>query len=131
MFAILGFTRICGKTRSNGYYTVPRQTIRKRMQAKLSEVKDELRRRTHDPIPDVGQWFRAVVGGYIHYYRVPSNGSALGAFRLWPACSGTKRSRAVAERPVHWDRMRRLIDRRLPPVRVHHPYPLRRMGIII
>ena len=34
-FAFLGFTHICGKTRSNGYYTVVRQTIRKRMQAKL------------------------------------------------------------------------------------------------
>jgi RNA-directed DNA polymerase len=54
-FAFLGFTHICGKTRSNGYYTVLRQTIRKRMQAKLSEVKDELRRRMHDPIPEVGQ----------------------------------------------------------------------------
>jgi RNA-directed DNA polymerase len=81
-FAFLGFTHICGKTRSNGYYTVLRQTIRKRMQAKLSEVKDELRRRMHDPIPEVGQWLRAVVGGHIRYYGVPSNGSALGAFRL-------------------------------------------------
>src|SRR5258707_10538037 len=81
-FAFLGFTHICGKTRSNGYYTVLRQTIRKRMQAKLSEVKDELRRRMHDPIPEVGQWLRAVVGGHIRYYGVPMNGSALSAFRL-------------------------------------------------
>ena len=48
-FAFLGFTHICGKTRSNGYYTVLRQTIRKRMQAKLSEVKDELRRACTTP----------------------------------------------------------------------------------
>src|ERR1700722_20740836 len=54
----------------------------KRMQAKLSEVKDELRRRMHDPIPEVGQWLRAVVGGHIRYYGVPMNGSALCAFRL-------------------------------------------------
>src|ERR1700730_16743858 len=72
-FNFLGFTHICGKTRSNGYYTVLRQTIRKRMQAKLSEVKDELRRRMHDPIPEVGQWLRAVVGGHIRYYGVPIN----------------------------------------------------------
>src|SRR3984893_17931758 len=72
-FAFLGFTHICGKTRSNGYYTVLRQTIRTRMQAKLSEVKDELRRRMHDPIPEVGQWLRAVVGGHIRYYGVPIN----------------------------------------------------------
>ena len=31
---------------------------------------------------------------------------------------------------VSWDRMRCLIDRWLPPVRVYHPFPLRRMGVI-
>ena len=36
---------------SNGRFTVLRQTIRKRLLAKLSEVKTELRRRMHDPIP--------------------------------------------------------------------------------
>src|SRR5712691_11457421 len=43
-FNFLGFTHICGKKR-NGRFTVVRQTIRKRVQAKLSEVKAELRRR--------------------------------------------------------------------------------------
>jgi len=38
------FTHICGKKR-NGRYAVVRQTIRRRLQAKLSEVKAELRRR--------------------------------------------------------------------------------------
>ena len=61
-FNFLGFTHICGKKRSNGRFTVLRQTIRKRLQAKLSEVKAELRRRLHDPIPAVGTWLRAVVG---------------------------------------------------------------------
>jgi hypothetical protein len=31
---------------------------------------------------------------------------------------------------VLWDRMRRLIDRWLPPAHTCHPYPLRRMGVI-
>ena len=53
-FNFLGFTHICGKKRSNGRFTVLRQTIRKRLQAKLNEVKAELRRRMHDPIPEVG-----------------------------------------------------------------------------
>jgi len=38
-FDFLGFTHICGKKRSNGYFTVIRQTIRKRQQAKLNAVK--------------------------------------------------------------------------------------------
>jgi RNA-directed DNA polymerase len=46
-FNFLGFTHICGKKRSNGRFTVLRQTIRKLLQAKLNEVKAELRRRMH------------------------------------------------------------------------------------
>jgi RNA-directed DNA polymerase len=70
-FNFLGFTHICGKKRSNGRFTVVRQTIRGRLQAKLSEVKAELRRRMHVPIPDVGRWLRSVVDGHLRYYGVP------------------------------------------------------------
>ena len=130
-FNFLGFTHICGKKRSNGRYTVLRQTIRKRLQAKLSEVKAELKRRMHDPIPEVGQWLRSVVGGHIRYYGVPTNGTALYTFRfqvgrLWHR---TLLRRSQKARML-WDRMRRLIDRWLPPARTCHPYPLRRMGVI-
>jgi RNA-directed DNA polymerase len=122
---------ICGKKRSNGRFTVVRQTIRKRLQAKLSEVKAELRRRMHDPIPAVGTWLRSVVGGHIRYYGVPMNHPALFVFRsrvgwLWHRAL----SRRSQNGRVLWDRMRRLIDRWLPPARVCHPYPLRRLGVI-
>ena len=62
-FDFLGFTYICARKRSNGRFTVLRQTVRKRLQAKLSEVKAALQRRRHDPIPDQGSWLRSVVGG--------------------------------------------------------------------
>jgi group II intron reverse transcriptase/maturase len=129
-FDFLGFTHICGKKR-NGRFTVVRQTIRKRLQAKLSEVKAELRRRLHDPIPAVGTWLRQVVGGHIRYYGVPMNSPAIALFRfqvgwLW--------HRALARRShtghVAWERMRRLIERWLPPARICHPYPLRRLGVV-
>ena len=108
-----------------------RQTMRKRLQAKLNEVKAELRRRMHDPIPEVGQWLRSVVGGHIRYYGVPMNGPALRPFRSRWAGSGIVRCRGAA-RPAAspWERMRRLIDRWLPPARICHPYPLRRLGVI-
>jgi group II intron reverse transcriptase/maturase len=130
-FNFLGFSHICGKKRSNGRFTVVRQTIRKRLQAKLSEVKAELWRRMHHPIPEVGQWLRSVVGGHIRYYGVPSNSPALYTFRfqvgwLWQRTL-SRRSQAGA---VSWERMRRLIRRWLPPVSICHPYPLRRMGVI-
>ena len=130
-FNFLGFTHICGKKRGNGRFTVLRQTIRKRLQAKLSEVKTELQRRMHDPIPEVGQWLRSVVGGHIRYYGVPTNRAALYTFRfqvgrLWHRTLLRRSQKAR----VLWDRMRRLIDRWLPPAHTCHPYPLRRRGVI-
>ena len=110
---------------------VRRQTIRKRLQAKLSEVKAELRRRMHDPIPEVGRWLISVVGGHLRYYGVPMNTPALSLFRfqvdwLWYRVL----SRRSQNGRIRWDRMRRLTDRWLPPARVCHPYPLRRLGVI-
>jgi RNA-directed DNA polymerase len=130
-FNFLGFTHICGTKRSNGRFTVRRQTIRTRLQAKLNVVKAKLRRRMHDPVPAVGTWLRSVVGGHIRYYGVPTNSHALHIFRfqvgrLWHRTL----SRRSQNGRVRWDRMRRLIDRWLPPARVCHPYPLRRLGVI-
>jgi len=81
-FDFLGFTHICAKKRSNGRFTVLRQTIRKRLQAKLNEVKTELRRRLHNPIPEVGKWLGTVVGGHTRYYGVPMNHPAISLFPL-------------------------------------------------
>jgi hypothetical protein len=130
-FDYLGFTHICAKKRSNGRFTVLRQTIRKRLQAKLNEVNAELRRRMHDPIPEQGRWLHSVVGGHIRYYGVPMNTPALGRFRfqvgwLWHRAL----SRRSQNGRVLWTRMSRLIKRWLPSARVCHPYPLRRLGVI-
>jgi RNA-directed DNA polymerase len=51
------------------------------LQAKLGEVKTELKRRLHDPIPEVGKWLGAVVRGHLQYYGVPMNTPALFLFR--------------------------------------------------
>lgn len=130
-FNFLGFTHICAKKRSNGRFTVLRQTMRQRLQAKLNEVKAELRRRMHDPVPEVGQWLGKVVSGHIRYYGVPMNGPALHLFRfqvgrLWyrVLCRRSQTGR------VTWERMRRLLKRWMPLARVCHPYPLRRLGVI-
>src|SRR6266478_1530875 len=130
-FNFLGFTHICVKKRSNGRFTVLRQTIRKRLQAKLNEVKAELQRRMHEPVPEQGKWLQAVVRGHIRYYGVPMNNSALALFRFQV---GRLWHRALSRRSqngrVLWDRMRRLITRWLPLPTVCHPYPLRRMGVL-
>ena len=130
-FHFLGFTHICVKKTSNGMYTILRQTMRKRLQAKLSAVKAELQQRMHDPVPKTGQWLQAVVRGHNRYYGVPMNQPALRLFRFH---LGRLWHRALSRRSqngrVLWTRMRRLINRWLPFPVICHPYPLRRMGVV-
>ena len=129
-FNFLGFTHICGKKR-NGRFTVLRQTMRKRLQAKLKHVKFELGRRLHDPVPEVGKWLHSVVAGHVGYYGVPMNGRALGLFRFRVGWLWYRALRRRSQKTrLNWERMRRLIDRWLPPARIYHPYPLRRLGVI-
>jgi len=129
-FNFLGFTHSCGKTRKGGF-TVLRQTMRKRLQAKLKAVKAALKARMHDPIPEVGKYLRSVVLGHVRYYGVPMNGPAIGMFRLavgrvwWLVL----RRRSQGNH-LPWRRMRPLIDTWLPPARICHPYPLVRLGVV-
>jgi len=130
-FNFLGFTHICGKKRSNGMFTVYRRTMSKRKRAKLKEIKTELRKRMHQPVPEVGKWLRSVVEGHNRYYGVPSNQWSLASFRFhvarhwyWALWRRSQRTRLT------WEQMYRLINRWLPPPLLHHPYPLRRLGVI-
>jgi RNA-directed DNA polymerase len=50
------------------------------MRATLRRIKEELRRRMHEPIPEQGAWLKQVVRGFFAYHAVPTNGSALRAF---------------------------------------------------
>jgi group II intron reverse transcriptase/maturase len=126
----LGFTHSCGKTR-RGKFTVLRQTMRQRWQAKLKAVKAELRRRLHDPLSVVGSYLGSVVRGHVQYYGVPMNGTSIVAFRqaigrLWMWAL----KRRSQSHHLSWERMRRYIDRWLPPARICQPYPLVRLGVI-
>lgn len=130
-FNFLGFTHSVGKTRKGGF-TVLRQTMRQRLQAKLRAVKTELKRRLHLPIPEQGGYLRSVVAGHVRYYGVPMNGWAIGIFRHtvgWLWHRALKRRSHYARRRLKWDRMKRIIDRWLPPARICHPYPLQRLGV--
>jgi RNA-directed DNA polymerase len=128
-FNFLGFTHSCATTRKGGF-TVLRRTMRKRMQAKLKAVKFELRRRMHQPLPELGAYVRAVVTGHMRYYGVPMNHPPLFAFaqavtRLWWRVLHRR-----SQRYLSWQRMRRYVARWVPPVRICHPYPLVRFGVV-
>ena len=129
-FNFLGFTHSCAKTRK-GRFVVLRQTMRKRWQAKLKEVKAELRRRMHEPIPTMGKYVRAVVLGHMRYYAVPMNAVSVSDFRMavgriwWRVLE-----RRSQKAHVSWAQMQRQVDRWVPQTRVCHPYPWQRFGVI-
>jgi RNA-directed DNA polymerase len=75
-FDFLGFTHICATTRS-GRFWIRRITISKRMRAKLREVKDQLKQRRYQPLPEQGRWLGSVVRGHRAYYAVPGNRARL------------------------------------------------------
>ncbi len=128
-FNFLGFTHICGKTRQ-GKFAVWRQTMRKRLRAKLKAIKLELKRRLHSPLPTQGQWLRAVVMGHYQYYGVPRNGPALCTFRyqviyLWKRALERRSQTAY----ITWERIYRIAERWLPNAKICHPYPAQRLRV--
>jgi len=128
-FEFLGFTHICGSSRS-GRFMVTRITSRKRMAAKLREVREELKRRRHLPIPVQGKWLASVVRGHCAYYAVPGNTYAVSAFR-YQATRHWRRAlrRRSQRRRLNWERMNRIAARWLPQVRVTHPWPQQRFDV--
>jgi RNA-directed DNA polymerase len=125
-FEFLGFTHISAKGRS-GRFKLKRVTSKKKMRAKLHQVKAELKHRWHHPIPEQGRWLASVLAGHCRYYAVPDNINALQAFRdaitwLWLRALRRRSQRSH----VTWERMRRIADRWLPRVRIQHPWPTAR-----
>jgi RNA-directed DNA polymerase len=115
-----------------GKFLVRRTTMKRRLAAKLQEVKAELRKRMHQSILDQGVWLQSVVRGYFAYHAVPGNWRALGAFRtqcarLWYR---TLRRRSQKAR-LTWERMTRLVATWLPPARIQHPWPEQRLAAVI
>ena len=101
---------------------VHRHTAADRLRAKLKEVKAELRRRRHEPVPEVGRWLGSVVRGHCQYYGIRGNGRAIARFRdevsrHWHRAL----SRRSQKGSVSWERMHRLIQRFIPPARIVQP----------
>jgi hypothetical protein len=123
-FDFLGFTHMCGMTRKTGRFIVRRQTIRKRLSAKLKAVQEELRRRWHAPVAEVGTWLRAVVQGYFNYHAVPGNMDRLNCFRAQVIWRWYRALRRRSQRSrMTWERFWRLVDRFIPSAKILHPHP--------
>ena len=128
-FNFLGFTFICGKSR-RGRFLVKRKSRRDRMRAKLQAIKQELRQRMHQPIPQQGKWLKQVVAGYFRYHAVPTNSHALVQFRDGVA---TRWRRLLSRRSQKggqpWTGFAMLADHWLPRPRILHPWPNQRFAV--
>jgi group II intron reverse transcriptase/maturase len=121
-FTFLGFRHIARMTR--GRFWVQRVTDKKKMTAKLKQVKAEIMRRRHLPVPEQGQWLASVVTGHSRYYAVPGNYDAADAFRrqvirYWRHALGRRSQKGR----ITWERMGRLASRYLPRTKITHPWP--------
>src|SRR3954468_19443086 len=125
-FDFLGFTHICSVSR-RGTFLLKRKTRRARLRAKLGEIREELRQRRHQPIPEQGRWLAQVVRGFFAYHAVPTNYAALGDFRaqavwLWRR---SLRRRSQTDDTL-WTRIAKLANDYLPKPRILHPWPQER-----
>jgi len=103
----------------------------KRMRAKLLEIKAQLKRHMHSTVTEMGEWLRSVVRGWLNYHAVPGNSPSLDRFRsevgrIW---FGVLRRRSQKFRRKRWQYMARLIRYWLPPARILHPYPDKRLTV--
>jgi len=125
-FDFLGLTHICGRTR-NGKFLLRRQTMRKRMRAKLLEVKNELKRRRHLPISEQGSWLAGILRGYLAYHAVPTNIRPMSQFRTQMIRHWQRALRRRSQRDrTSWRRMNLIVKRWLPVARIQHPWPYQR-----
>jgi group II intron reverse transcriptase/maturase len=127
-FNFLGLRHICGRSR-RGKFQLRRHTRADRMRAKLKELKVELMRRRHQPLPAQGRWLGQVVGGFFGYHAVPTNSAALSAFlhhvkNLWRRAL---RRRSQKDR-LTCERMNRLAADFLPKPLIRHPWPSTRFA---
>jgi hypothetical protein len=128
-FTFLGFTHICSNT-PNGKFMVIRQTIKKKMQAKMKLLKAELKRRMHEPLKKVGGWLSKVLNGHYQYYGVPGNSLALHSFHYQVYCCWRRALMRRSQKGyVTWQRMNVIVNRWLPKPRICHPYPLERFAV--
>jgi RNA-directed DNA polymerase len=122
-FTFLGFRHVARMTR-RGKFWVQRVTDKKKMAAKLTQLKTELRMRRHLPVPVQGKWLASVIRGHQAYYAVPGNAKAVSVFvyqvtRLWHRSLSRRSQRGK----VPWNRMGRIAMYYLPPAKIRHPWP--------
>src|ERR1039457_788171 len=115
---------ICGTSQKAGLFMIKRETIGKRMAAKLKEIKAKLRQRMHESIADTLKWLQSVVRGYFQYHAVPGNEHRLRAFRKDVLRTWLRQLRRRSQRSRWtWARFLERLAVQLPAVQIVHPNP--------
>ena len=122
-FDFLGFTHYCGKLR-DGRFMLQRQTQGKRKIRKLKELRQEMKRRRHEPLRDQQRWLAAVSRGHYAYYGVTGNSPSLWQFHRQLVKAWLRALRRRGQRPhLPWQRYRSLLKVFvLPPPRIVHDW---------
>jgi group II intron reverse transcriptase/maturase len=119
-FGFLGFTHYCARSR-DGRFVVKRRTDRRRLTRKLHDVRAELRRRMHTPLPQQHRWLCSVLRGHYRYYALPSNWHALDGFHDEVRRGWYRALRRRSQRRLTWARFNQWLERfPLPRARILH-----------
>lgn len=126
-FDFLGFTHISAKA-PDGSFRLVRRTSRKKREAKLGALRQEMRRRRHEPVPRQHSWLVAVLRGHANYYGVPGNSSALSSFRHQVRFEWHRQLQRRSQRARWTTEKRERFEKRfpLPILRICHPKPFDR-----
>ena len=121
-FTFLGFQHICAKN-SLGRFEVRRITDGNRRRKKLQEIKQELRRKMHEPIAKTGEWLRSVLNGYYPYHAIPGNTAVLKGFRTQVARRWFRALAQRSQRRPTWEKLGKVLEHWLPIPQVAHEFP--------
>lgn len=126
-FDFLGFTHISARGR-DGRFKLVRRTSRKKRNAKLKKLREQMKRKTHDPAVEQHRWLCAVLRGHYNYYGVPGNAAALSSFREGVRESWHRRLQRRSQRATWTNEQRTRFDNRfpLPTPHIAHPFPTHR-----
>ncbi len=121
-FTFPGFRHVCAEN-SLGRSEVRRITDGDRRRKKLQEIRQELRRRMHDPVAQVGGWLRSVLNGYYQYHAVPGNLTVLKRFRRQVARCWFRAPGQRSQRRPTWEKLGKVFDQWQPVPQPVHQYP--------
>lgn len=126
-FDFLGFTHICSRDR-RGWFRLIRRTSRKKRQAKLVELRQELRRRRHEPLGETQKWLNSVLRGHFNYYGVPGNERGLWTVWMHIQHAWYRQLERRSQRAKLSVSDKHNIERRFPLLRprITHPWPEQR-----